>query len=98
LWKQQKTSLFLISMMLKALWQVFIRRVSWSLLTRPATTCTFITEDCQHGGHLIECSLKNVRIGIQHMPKLEVGLPLTLDFLTAALTRDIGKDLDKAEK
>jgi len=32
------------------------------------------------------------------MPKLEVGLPLTLDFLTAALTRDIGKDLDKAEK
>jgi len=32
------------------------------------------------------------------VPKLDLGLPITLDFLTADLTRDIGKDLDKAEK
>ncbi len=67
-------------------------------LNAPGYHLHFLTEDRQHGGHLIECSLKNVRIGIQHVPKLEVGLPLTLDFLTADLTRDIGKDLDKAER
>lgn len=51
----------------------------------------------------IEGSLINVRQkhsckGIQHVPKLDVGLPVTLDFLTADLTRDIGDDLNKAEK
>jgi acetolactate decarboxylase len=67
-------------------------------LNAPGYHLHFLTEDRRHGGHLIECSLKKVRIGIQHVPKLEVGLPVTLDFLTADLTRDIGKDLDKAEK
>jgi acetolactate decarboxylase len=67
-------------------------------LNAPGYHMHFLTKDRQHGGHLIECSLKKARIGIQHVPKLEVGLPITLDFLTADLTRDIGKDLDKAEK
>jgi acetolactate decarboxylase len=58
----------------------------------------FLTEDRRHGGPLIDCALKKVRIGIQHVHKLDLGLPITLDFLTADLTRDIGKDLDKAEK
>jgi len=67
-------------------------------LNTPGYHMHFLTEDHRHGGHLIECSLKKGRIGIQHVPKLDVGLPITLDFLTADLTRDIGKDLDKAEK
>jgi len=67
-------------------------------LNAPGYHMHFLTEDRRHGGHLIECSLKKVRIGIQHVPKLELGLPITLDFLTANLTRPIGKDLDKAEK
>lgn len=67
-------------------------------LNAPGYHMHFLTEDRQHGGHLIECELKNARIGIQHVPKLDVGLPITLDFLTASLKRDIGKDLDKAEK
>jgi acetolactate decarboxylase len=67
-------------------------------LNAPGYHMHFLTEDRQHGGHLIECELKNARIGIQHVPKLDVGLPITLDFLTADLKRDIGKDLDKAEK
>ena len=67
-------------------------------LNAPGYHMHFLTEDRRHGGHLIECSLKKARIGIQHVPKLDVGLPITLDFLTADLTRDIGKDLDKAEK
>ncbi|MBP7529194.1 MAG: hypothetical protein KA801_14805 [Syntrophorhabdaceae bacterium] len=44
------------------------------------------------------CSLKEARIGIQHVPRLEVGLPVTLDYLTTDMTRDTGKDLEKAEK
>jgi acetolactate decarboxylase len=67
-------------------------------LNAPGYHMHFLTEDRRHGGHLIECALKKVRIGIQHVPKLDLGLPITLDFLTADLTRDIGKDLDKAEK
>ena len=67
-------------------------------LNAPGYHLHFLTEDRLHGGHLIECSLKKARIGVQHVPKLDVGLPVTLDFLTADLTRDIGKDLDKAEK
>ena len=67
-------------------------------LNAPGYHLHFLTEDRRHGGHLIECSLKKARIGVQHVPKLDVGLPVTLDYLTADLTRDIGKDLDKAEK
>ena len=67
-------------------------------LNAPGYHLHFLTEDRLHGGHLIECSLKKARIGVQHVPKLDVGLPVTLDYLTADLTRDIGKDLDKAEK
>ena len=67
-------------------------------LNAPGFHLHFLTKDRLHGGHLIECTLKKVRIGIQHVPELEVGLPFTLDYLTADLTRDIGTDLDKAEK
>lgn len=58
----------------------------------------FLSEDRRTGGHLIDCRLKKVRIGIQHVPRLEVDLPVTLDYLTTELTRDVGKDLEKAEK
>ncbi len=66
-------------------------------LNAPGYHIHFLSEDRQHGGHLIECVPGKVRIGIQHVPKLDVGLPITLDYLTTNLTRDVGKDLDKAE-
>ena len=66
-------------------------------LNAPGYHMHFLSEDRQHGGHLIECALGRVRIGIQHIPKLDVGLPITLDYLTTDLTRDVGDDLDKAE-
>lgn len=67
-------------------------------LNAPGFHLHFLTEDRRHGGHLIDCTLKDARIGIQHVPRLEVGLPVTLDYLTVDLTRDIGEDLEKAEK
>jgi acetolactate decarboxylase len=66
-------------------------------LNAPGYHMHFLSDDRQHGGHLIECVFERVKIGIQHVPKLDVGLPITLDYLTADLTRDVGNDLDKAE-
>ena len=67
-------------------------------LNAPGYHLHMLTKDCGHGGHLMECRIANVRIGIQHVPRLEVDLPFTLDYLTADFTRDTKKDLDKAER
>jgi len=67
-------------------------------ITAPGYHLHFLTADRRRGGHVIGCALHKVRIGIQHVPILEMGLPITLDFLTADLTRDTSKDLEKAEK
>jgi acetolactate decarboxylase len=67
-------------------------------LNAPGYHLHFLTEDRSQGGHLIGCDLGKARIGIQHVPQLELGLPVTLDFLTADLSRDTSHDLEKAEK
>ena len=67
-------------------------------LNAPGYHLHFLTDDRRQGGHLIGCTPDKVRIGVQHVPGLEVGLPVTLDYLTTDLTRNIGEDLDKAEK
>jgi acetolactate decarboxylase len=66
-------------------------------LNVPGYHLHFLSEDRTQGGHLLECKYKLIRIGLQHIPKLEVGLPLTLDYLTADLDIDIRKDLEEAE-
>lgn len=58
----------------------------------------FLSADLQHGGHLLECSPKSIRVGVQFLPVLELALPMDLSFLTCDFTRDIGSDLEKAEK
>lgn len=58
----------------------------------------FLTRDKTRGGHLLECRPRQVRISLQHIPSLQLGLPLTLDYMTADLGRDIGADLEEAEK
>lgn len=57
----------------------------------------FLTEDRQHGGHLLECRPNGVKISLHHIPRIELGLPMTLDYLTADLTRDTQADLREAE-
>lgn len=66
-------------------------------LTVPGFHLHFLSEARDRGGHLLGCRLRAARIAIQHLPKLEVGLPITLDYLTAEFTRDVGSDLDEAE-
>ena len=57
----------------------------------------FLTADKRHGGHLLECRPRQIRISLQHIARLELGLPLTLDYLTAYLDRDTSADLKEAE-
>ncbi len=69
-----------------------------SSLNVPGYHLHFLTEDRKQGGHLLECRLRNVTVGLQHIPKLELGLPLTLDYLTADLSGETKKDLEEAER
>jgi acetolactate decarboxylase len=58
----------------------------------------FITADRKHGGHLLGAASERVTATLQHAPSIELGLPLTLDFLTMERTRDMEADLDKVER
>jgi acetolactate decarboxylase len=58
----------------------------------------FLTEDHRRGGHLLECRPRQIRISLQHLARMELGLPMTLDYLTADLTRDTREDLEEAER
>ena len=58
----------------------------------------FRTADRKHGGHLLGAAPDGVTVSLQHAPSIELGLPLTLDFLTMERTRDMEADLDKVER
>ncbi len=66
-------------------------------LSVPGYHLHFLTQDRRHGGHLLACHTNKMRIGIQHLPKLKVNLPVSLDYLTAGFTRDLNADLKEAE-
>lgn len=67
-------------------------------LSVPGVHLHFLTDDKSSGGHLLECRPKNIKIELQYLYTLELSLPSNLDYLTWDFQRDIGKDLDKAEK
>jgi acetolactate decarboxylase len=58
----------------------------------------FLTQDHRHGGHLLECHAHGLRIAMQHIPRLELTLPMTLDYLTAHFGRNVQSDLNEAER
>ncbi len=67
-------------------------------LNVPGLHLHFLSSDLKHGGHLLECRTLAVRIDIQLIDRLELSLPMTLDYLTQEFTRNTENDLDKAEK
>ena len=67
-------------------------------LNVPGLHLHFLSDDRQHGGHLLTCAPQMLHAGIQFVSKLELSLPMTLDYLTLDFQRDTEKDLDKAEK
>jgi acetolactate decarboxylase len=69
-----------------------------SSLNVPGLHLHFLSADLQHGGHLLECIPQKLRVGIQFISRLELSLPMTLDYLTWDFQRDIKADLNKVEK
>jgi acetolactate decarboxylase len=67
-------------------------------LSVPGLHLHFLSDDFQHGGHLLECRPRNVRVGVQFINTMELELPMSFDYLTWDFHRDIHTDLDKAEK
>lgn len=60
----------------------FIRALNF-----PGFHLHFLTAGREGGGHLHECRTGRIRIGIQIVRRLEMDLPITLDYLTANLPR-----------
>jgi acetolactate decarboxylase len=67
-------------------------------LNVPGLHLHFLSDDRQHGGHLLGCIPRQVRVGLQFIHGLELALPMTLDYLTWEFERDTRQDLDRAEK
>lgn len=68
-----------------------------SSLSVPGFHLHFLSADRAHGGHLMTCDTESVTVGLQHLPRVELDLPVTLDYLTADFTRDLEADLKEAE-
>jgi acetolactate decarboxylase len=63
----------------------------------PGLHLHFLSRDRTQGGHLLSCRPSRVRVSVQFISTLELGLPMSLDFLTWDFRRDTGADLDEAE-
>jgi acetolactate decarboxylase len=64
----------------------------------PGLHLHFISADRTRGGHLLAAAPREIEVALQHAPAVELGLPLTLDFLTMERTRDMQADLAKVER
>jgi acetolactate decarboxylase len=69
-----------------------------SSLSVPGLHLHFLSADRQQGGHLLDCTPTRVRVGVQFISRLELALPMSLDYLTWDFVRNTGEDLDEAEK
>jgi acetolactate decarboxylase len=58
----------------------------------------FLSKDRTKGGHLLECSGKNLRVRVERLNDFHLSLPESEEFLRADLTKDIAKDLAYAEQ
>ena len=66
-------------------------------LNVPGYHLHFISTDRTHGGHLLQCSGRGLRLQIQREGNYHIALPETTDFLKADLRRDPIADLTRAE-
>jgi acetolactate decarboxylase len=57
----------------------------------------FLSADHTRGGHVLDCSDRDLRLQIQQAGDLHIALPETENFLKADLRRDPSADLAKAE-
>jgi acetolactate decarboxylase len=59
-----------------------------SSLNVPGLHLHFLSGDLKHGGHLLTCDPCRVRVGVQILDRVEVALPMSLDYLTLDFRRD----------
>ncbi|WP_159995985.1 acetolactate decarboxylase [Roseomonas sp. 18066] len=64
----------------------------------PGCHLHFLDSARQRGGHLLSGRLRAGAIELMHLPRLNMALPMTLDFLTANLDRDSQAELGVIEK
>lgn len=50
-------------------------------LNRPGLHLNFITEDRQQGGRMLSCRPRSVRVRVQFISVVELGLPMSLGYL-----------------
>ena len=67
-------------------------------LSVPGMHLHFISTDRKTGGHLLECCPSGVTVGVQFLTTLELGLPMSFDYLTCDFQRDTERDLESAER
>jgi acetolactate decarboxylase len=67
-------------------------------LSVPGMHLHFLSADQQHGGHLLACRPHEAHVAVQVLNTLELGLPMSDAYLHWDFHRDVGADLDKAEK
>ena len=58
----------------------------------------FLSHDRTKGGHLLECTGKNLRVQIERLTEYHLSLPESEEFLRADLTKDPSNDLAYAEQ
>jgi acetolactate decarboxylase len=58
----------------------------------------FLSVDRTKGGHLLDCSGKNLRVRVERLNDFHLSLPESEEFLRANLTKDTAKDLAYAEQ
>jgi acetolactate decarboxylase len=58
----------------------------------------FLTADRTGGGHVLDCTLGQVRISVEETPRFSLDLPRTREFRTAVLDADRRGELNKVEK
>jgi acetolactate decarboxylase len=64
----------------------------------PGCHLHFLDAARERGGHLLSGRLRAGSIALMHLPRLNLALPMTLDFLTAGLGRDSRAELGIIEK
>ncbi|MEW6146022.1 MAG: acetolactate decarboxylase [Thermodesulfobacteriota bacterium] len=58
----------------------------------------FITQDKESGGHVLDCTVRDVKIEIDYSRDLDLSLPETGGFYNADLTETSGSDVSSVEK
>ena len=68
-----------------------------SKVSVPGYHLHFLTDDHQHGGHLLDCEASEITIEIQAIDQLSLDLPHSYEYLTADLSQDTKEELNRAE-